>query len=149
MTDPRTTCDVVVRRELAAPPQTVFAAFVDPVIAARWLFRTPEGDIVRAEADAQVGGEFCFIERRDDEDIVHVGEYLAIDPPRRLAFVFSLDQFRTVNEVTVDLEEAKTGGTLITLTHKLDREWAAFSERTSKVWELMLDTLQQVLIELA
>lgn len=100
MTDARFV-DVVVERTLPAAPAVVFAAWADPPVAAQWLFRTPEGIAVRAETDPVEGGEFIFVEDRADERIVHVGEYLAVEPPRRLAFVFSLDQFRTTNQVDV------------------------------------------------
>jgi uncharacterized protein YndB with AHSA1/START domain len=146
VTDARFT-DVVVERTIAAPPETVFAGWVDPGIAARWLFTTPEGIAVRAETDPVEGGEFLFIEERADERIVHVGEYLTVDPPRRLAFVFSLDQFRTTNQVDICFETAADGGTLLVLTHKLDIQWAAFADRTAKGWALMLDELERVLGE--
>lgn len=143
MTDARFV-DVVVERTFPATPAAVFASWVDPAIAAQWLFRTPEGIAVRAETDPVEGGEFLFIEERADERIVHVGEYLTVDPPRRLAFVFSLDQFRTTNEVDVRFEEAPGGGTRLTLRHKLDVQWAAFSERTANGWGMMLDELERV-----
>lgn len=146
MTDARFT-DVVVERTLAATPEAVFAAWVDPEIAARWLFRTPEGITVRAETDPVEGGEFLFVEDRADERIMHVGEYLTVDPPRLLAFVFSLDQFRTTNQVEVRFEDAPGGGTRLSLTHKLDIQWAAFADRTAKGWALMLDALERVLGE--
>lgn len=137
--------DVVVERTFSAPSETVFAAWVDASIAAQWLFRTPEGLAVRAETDPVEGGEFLFIEERADERIVHVGEYLTVDPPRLLAFVFSLDQFRTTNEVDVRFEETAGGGTRLILTHKLDIQWAAFADRTAQGWALMLDALERVL----
>lgn len=148
MTDARFV-DVVVERTFPATPAVVFAAWVDPAVAAQWLFRTPEGMAVRAETDPVEGGEFLFIEERADERIMHVGEYLTVEPPRRLAFVFSLDQFRTTNEVDVRFEETAGSGTRLTLTHKLDIQWAAFSERTANGWEMMLDGLQRVLGESA
>lgn len=146
MTDARFT-DVVVERTFQAPPAAVFAAWLDPVIAAKWLFRTPEATVVRAETDPVEGGEFLFVEDRADERIMHVGEYLAVEPPHRLAFVFSLDQFRTTNEVDVRFEETAGSGTRLILTHKLDIQWAAFSEHTANGWAMMLDGLERVLGE--
>ncbi len=135
---------LVVSRVFSAAPNEVFAAWIDPVIAAKWLFRTPEGLTVQAETDPQEGGEFIFVEDRPDERIVHVGEYLKVESPHLLAFVFSLDQFRATNEVEVRFEEAD-GGTKLTLTHKLDPRWLSFSERTAKSWNEMLDVLQRLL----
>jgi uncharacterized protein YndB with AHSA1/START domain len=137
---------VVLTREFAAPPERVFRAWTDAVTAAKWLFRTPEGLAVHGETDPQEGGEFIFVEEREDERITHVGEYLRVEPPKALDFVFSVDQFRTANEVHVRFEPAGTG-TLLTLTHKIDAQWAAFKDRTAKGWETMLDNLERVLRE--
>ncbi|MEQ1716572.1 MAG: SRPBCC domain-containing protein [Hyphomicrobium sp.] len=135
---------VEVKKSFDAPPQAVFAAWLDPVIAAKWLFRTPEGQAVHADIDAVPGGEFCFIERREDEDINHVGEYEVIEAPSRLVFVFSLDQFRTSNRVSIDFVPVGEG-TEVTLIHDLDAEWARFADRTRQGWALMLDLLAEVL----
>lgn len=137
---------VVITREFEAVPERVFRAWTDAGTAAKWLFRTPEGLAVRAETDAQEGGEFIFVEDREDERITHVGEYLKVEEPHVLDFVFSLDHFRTTNEVNVRIASAGAG-TLLTLTHKLDPRWAAFKERTANGWVMMLDNLGSVLRE--
>jgi uncharacterized protein YndB with AHSA1/START domain len=140
----RRSVDVVVERLIPAPPERVFAAWIDPVVASTWLFRTPAGEIIRAEFDASPGGEFAIVERREDEDIVHAGEFEEIEAPHRLVFVFSLDQFRTANRVTVEIEPAPEGSRL-KLTHELDSQWAAFADRTREGWALMLDGLEKAL----
>jgi uncharacterized protein YndB with AHSA1/START domain len=131
----RRSVDVVVERLIPAPPERVFAAWIDPVVASTWLFRTPAGEIIRAEFDASPGGEFAIVERREDEEI---------EAPHRLVFVFSLDQFRTANRVTVEIEPAPEGSRL-KLTHELDSQWAAFADRTREGWALMLDGLEKAL----
>lgn len=135
---------VVITREFEASPARVFQAWTDAGTAAKWLFRTPESVAVRAETDAQAGGEFIFVEDREDERIMHAGEYLKVEEPHALDFVFSLDHFRTTNEINVRFRPA-SAGTLLTLTHKLDPRWAAFKDRTAKGWALMLDSLDRVL----
>jgi uncharacterized protein YndB with AHSA1/START domain len=40
------------------------------------------------ETDPQVGGGFRIIERRDGEDVEHLGTYLAVERPNRLVFDF-------------------------------------------------------------
>jgi uncharacterized protein YndB with AHSA1/START domain len=71
-----------------ATPERVFDALLDVEKARRFMFATPTGQMVRAEIDPRVGGAFCFVDRRDGEDVEHSGEYRN-RPAARLAFVSS------------------------------------------------------------
>ena len=62
--------DVVVRRDIAAPPEIVFAMFADPALLVRWL-----GDT--AELDPVPGGVFRFT--LADQDACR-GHFVELDP---------------------------------------------------------------------
>ncbi|HEY1416237.1 MAG TPA: SRPBCC domain-containing protein, partial [Caulobacteraceae bacterium] len=138
---PETLASVVVTHRYAAAPETVFDAFLDVAIARRFLFATASGEMIVAEIDPRVSGSFTFTERRPDMgDVRHVGEYVEIDRPKRLAFTFGVPQFDPrMTMVTLDLKPDGEG-CLLTLTNEgVPAEWA---ERNHEGWSKILAGLQ-------
>ena len=70
-------------RFLIFPMERVFDARLDPVRAGKFLFAAPTVGVPEG-IDARVGGGFPFTDRRDGEDVEHVGTYLEIDRQRRI-----------------------------------------------------------------
>jgi uncharacterized protein YndB with AHSA1/START domain len=128
---------VHVTHEFDAPAERVFAAWVDPALARRWLFATPAGAIVRCDLDARAGGRFTIVDRRDGEDIEHVGQYEEVTPPARLVFTFGVPKYSAaVSRVAIDVESRAEGGCRLTLTTEgVPAEWA---ERTESGWRELL-----------
>jgi uncharacterized protein YndB with AHSA1/START domain len=132
---------VRVTRRFGASPERVFDAWLDPDSARRWMFATPAGLMVRAEIDPRVGGAFRFVDRRDGEDVEHLGTYLELDRPRRIVFAFSVPAYSTAaDRVTVDIVPLATGCE-VTLSHELRPEATAYARRTEDGWRRMLDGL--------
>jgi uncharacterized protein YndB with AHSA1/START domain len=130
---------VRVTHRYGASAERVFDAWLDREKASRWLFATAGGQMVRAELDARVGGGFLFVDRRDGEDVEHVGTYLEIERPRRLVFTFRVPKYSSEGtRVTVEIEPRDTGCELV-LTHEgVLPEWA---EKTQEGWEGILAKL--------
>jgi uncharacterized protein YndB with AHSA1/START domain len=134
---------VVVRRVFDAPAEQVFEAWLNPASVGKWLFATPTGEVVQTQIDARIGGWFRIVDRRNGEDIEHVGEYLEIDRPRRLVFTFSVPKFSSeATKVTVDLAPLDRGCEL-TLTH--EGVLPDYLERTKAGWGMILDGLARSL----
>jgi uncharacterized protein YndB with AHSA1/START domain len=96
---------------IAAPPETVFAFFTDPSRMVEWMG-------VAAILDPRPGGTFRV--EANGRDVV-LGEYLEVDPPRRIVFTWgfegterALGAGATRVEVTL---EADGDGTRLTLRH--------------------------------
>ena len=138
------TVTVRVIRRLAATPGRVFDAWLDPKKAAKFLFATPTGTMVRAEIDPRIGGAFTLVDRRDGTDVIHTGKYLTIDRPNRLVFSFSVPQF-SPDETTVAISVAPMDlGSVVTLTH--DGVYEDFAERTEAGWTMILNGLAEALM---
>ena len=139
MTDPATS-SVTVTHRYAASPEKVFDAFLDVAVARRFLFATATGEMITAEIDSRVGGAFTFVERRPEMgDVRHVGEYLEIDRPRRLAFTFGVPQFDP-RMTTVIVEITPDGdGCRLTLTN--DGVPPDYQKNNREGWSRILEGL--------
>ena len=133
--------EITITHTYAAAPERVFDAWLDPAIARFFLFATPTGEMIRCEVDARVGGAFTFVDRRPDMgDVLHTGQYLEIDRPRRLAFTFGVPQFNPdMTTVELDLAPTADGGCRLTLTQR--DVPAAWAEGSRGGWTKILASL--------
>jgi uncharacterized protein YndB with AHSA1/START domain len=133
---------VTVERRIAAPPEAVFDAWLDPRGAGQWLFATDGGVMERVEIDARVGGGFTIVERRGEQLAEHFGEYVEIERPRLLAFDFWTNFSAERTRVTVTIAPDGAGA-LLTLRH--EGVWADYEDRTRHGWSTILDNLPRTL----
>lgn len=133
---------VKVTRRLGASAERVFDAWLDPQTVGEWLCSTPTGKVVRVEIDAQVGGRYVIVDRRDVGDVEHTGEYLEIDRPKRLVFTFVVPMFSTeATRVSIDIVPLSASSCEITLTH--EGVFEEYASRTQDGWTKILEGLQR------
>lgn len=78
---------IELRRTIPRPAWEVFAAWTTPDCLAGWI--CPGGAGARVRADIRVGGRFHIDMLGPNGEVwPHTGEYLEVDPPRRLAFTW-------------------------------------------------------------
>lgn len=139
--------NVRVTRRFAATAERVFDAWLDPGIIGKWMFghALRDEEVLRIAVDARVGGALSFLVRRRGQELDHVGRYLEIDRPRRLAFTWGIvGESTDESRVTIDIAPQKSGCEL-TLTHAMDAKWADYASRTEAGWTKMLDALAKAL----
>lgn len=134
-----------VEKRFRHPAERVFDAFLDPALVGRWLFHTPDGVMEQADYDPTVGGGFTIVERRGDAPAHHFGRFVRIDRPHRIVFDFwTQEDEATPTRVSVAFK-AQGDHCLLVLTHDLAPAWAAYADRTTAGWTLILDTLATVM----
>jgi uncharacterized protein YndB with AHSA1/START domain len=128
--------------EIAATPTRVFQSLTDANELARWwgadaMYRTSDWKL-----DLRPGGKWSALARGADGTAMTLdGEFLEVDPPRRLVFTWrpSWDGY-AVTTVRYDLEPT-AAGTRVRVTHSGfgDRDTAAAG--TGEGWKRVLEWL--------
>ena len=143
MTTPTPHPILCLRRILPATPQEVFDAWTDPESLGEWLC---PGAMVLAEVrlDVRVGGQFSFVMKGANGDLLHTGEYREIQSPRKLVFTWrSAGTYGKDTLVTVEFHPHE-GETELVLTHEwLPDETAA--ESHTQGWRSVVDKLHTYL----
>jgi uncharacterized protein YndB with AHSA1/START domain len=130
--------------EIAAPPQRVFRSLTDPAELAAWwgsdeMYRTTEWTV-----DLRPGGRWSTVALGADGSRMTVdGEYLEVDPPRRLVYTWrpSWDDYA---ETTVRFDLVPTAtGTRVLVTHSGFGNRAEQAAGTGEGWKRVLEWLGQ------
>jgi uncharacterized protein YndB with AHSA1/START domain len=109
---------VEIRKLLSATPEEVFAAWTDPASMAKWMRPGGKTKDSRVEMDVRVGGKYRVDMIGENEVYEHTGEYLVVDPPRKLSFTWiSKGTGGERSVVTVTLH-ARGNKTELVLTHE-------------------------------
>lgn len=136
---------VLVTRRFRSSPESVFDSWLDPAKIAVWMLGPAPGEAVRNDVDPRIGGKFCFVVRRQGEQIEHVGEYLEFERPRRLVFTWGVPAYsKDKTVVSLDLLPLDAG-TELTLTHQ--GVLPEYEERTAKGWTTILAAIASTLGE--
>jgi len=132
---------VIVRREIAAPAQELFDAWLDPESLGAWM-RPSDTQRSTIKVDPRVGGNFEIVMHTPGGAVPHTGTYREIDRPRRLVFTWN-SPYALNNDslVTVEFRTAR-GGTEIVLTHE-GLPSAAMVTAHTKGWSDILALLEE------
>jgi uncharacterized protein YndB with AHSA1/START domain len=108
---------VVVHRTIAASPEELFDAWLDPEAVGIWM---RPGAILTtlAKIDARVGGHYEFVMHSESATYPTSGTYRVIDRPHRLVFTWQPGGTREFESVvTVEFLRVDQG-TEVVLTHE-------------------------------
>ncbi len=140
MTDTATELQMECTRFIAASPEKLFDAWLDPEMLTRFMLPGDNMSVPEASTDPKVGGRFLVMMRAGDQDLPHAGTYKTIDRPNRLAFTWESPMSPIEDStVTIDFDKAD-GGTNVRLTHvRFPSEESRDNHKAG--WGRILDTL--------
>jgi uncharacterized protein YndB with AHSA1/START domain len=97
---------------IAAPPERVFSAITDPAQLSRWWGQAGVYRVTESTSDLRPGGKWASVGVGADGKSFRVeGEYLAVDPPRRLVQTWTSSYMGPLNTtVHWDLEPQPVHG---------------------------------------
>ena len=132
---------LTLKRRINAPPAKVYEAWTDPAKIARW-FGPAQVEILRAEADARVGGRYRFVARSPDGNEHDVsGVYREVTPNQKLVFTWAWRSTPERESLVTVLLKPDGDGTLLTLTHEQFFDEPA-RDRHQSGWTGALDKLE-------
>ena len=110
--------EIVSEIHIAAPPDRVFQALVDPGQVVKWWGQSGVYRCTEFDADLREGGKWrCAGLGPDGGRFVVTGEYLKVDPPRLLSYTWIASWTGDV-QTTVRWElEPANQGTLVRIRH--------------------------------
>ncbi|NLS21342.1 SRPBCC domain-containing protein [Rhizobium sp. P40RR-XXII] len=124
--------------DLDADPQAVFAAWVDPSMMERWLFKSPTNTL-KAQTDPRAGGAFSIVEHEGSHIITHDGRYAICEAPTRLSFSLAVPQhFAGLAQIDVTIRPRGAG------SHLDFQASGAGPPGAQQLWKKMLANLAQV-----
>jgi len=123
--------------DLDAGPRAVFAAWVDPSLMERWLFKSPT-NALEARSEPRPGGAFSIVEHEGSEVITHDGHYTICEAPTRLSFTLAVPRhFAGLAQIDVTITPSGSG------SHLDFRATGAGPSDAQQLWEKMIAKLAQ------
>src|SRR5688572_15023562 len=95
--------EILIERSFRAPRALVWRAFTDPSLLPQWM-GPAEHPMRRCEIDLRPGGKLLWVWGEGESEHRLPGEFVEVDPPRRLVYVDTGD---TPSHVTLTFTEEK------------------------------------------
>jgi uncharacterized protein YndB with AHSA1/START domain len=127
---------------IVAPRERVFEALADPKQATRWWGAADRYHMAEFQMDLRVGGKWSMNGVSSKMGAVNVrGEFVEIDPPRRLSYTWISSWMPQDSTVVWELEQ-QNNGTLVKLTHRGFAGNAEQAQNHSIGWSMVLGWLE-------
>ena len=135
---------VSITKNINAPIEKVFDAWLDPSILTQFILPAPGMPQPEVENDAREGGRFTIVMQVGENKIPHFGTYLIIKRPKQLVFTWESPFSVDGSQVNIKFSAIDDQTTQVDLTH---RKFADEESRDNHRggWGNILDKLDDVL----
>jgi len=107
---------VSLTKEIKAPIEQVFEAWLDPETLSKFMMPMPNMEYPQVQCDPKPGGQFEILMKVGDSVIAHTGEYVILERPNQLAFTWVSPASVEDSVVTLDFSQVTESITKIALT---------------------------------
>ncbi len=137
-------------RTIAAPAEKIFDRWLIPTFVGNWMFGSHLGNekILDLKNEVRPGGSYSYSIQRNGKKVVHDGEYLQIDRPKRLSFSWQESAKENVNKTKISLSlEPDEQKTKLKLSLQIDEALAHYREEIKQQWSERLKALSSQLVK--
>jgi len=140
---------ISLNHEFKSSPHRLYGSFLDIDSAKNFLFRTPEGELISAKLDPDVGGEFVFVENRHTGPVEHRGNFVELDPDQKISFAYTIGK-DSVDSHFIEIYFSPSGpsGGRIEISQDLESDNAELASQLEQVWSQTLTQLEVYLSQL-
>lgn len=132
-----------VTRTVKAPIKSVYNAWLDPNMLAKFMLPGEGMSVPKVEVDPKEGGRFAIVMATPEKEIPHGGEYKTLNPHSQIVFTWESPFSTEGSTVTLNLKEV-SDGTEIELIHvKFPNEESRSNHEMG--WGVILSCLDSVL----
>ena len=135
---------VNVSKNIHAPIEKVFDAWLNPTVLAKFMMPMPGMPESDVDIDAREGGNFTIIMHAGDDKLPHKGEYLEIKRPDKLVFTWESHCSVDNSTVTLNFIKIDDNETNISLSHVKFIDEKTRSDHEGG-WGNILDKLNDVM----
>ena len=135
---------VSISKTIDAPAEKIFDRWLIPTFVAKWMFGEHLGNekVLDMQNAVRPGGSFTYKIKRNGKEVLHEGEYLQIDRPKRLIFSWPEAAKNNVHRSKITLSLDSQGErTKLKLSMQIDQALEHYGEEIRQQWSERLKAL--------
>ncbi len=136
--------NVSISRTLPVSAEKIFDRWLIPTFVGNWVFGEHLGNekVIDLQNEVRPGGTYNYKIKRNGKEVLHDGEYLHIDRPKRLSFSWRETAKKNAHKSKVNLSlDPQDGKTKIRLSLQIDQTLEHYADEIKQQWSERLKAL--------